>query len=157
MEGIKSNKPSRKSGFVQGYYPLNECKKYVGKGPIIYRSSWEKKFCMYCERTPQILWWTSESLSIKYFHPSDGKYHTYYPDFVLNLDGGKTVIIEIKPKQQLIKPELPKRKTKKSIESFKWLYQTWVTNMAKKNAAEKYAESRGWSYMIVTEDFFKGK
>ena len=154
---IKSNKPSKKSGFVQGYYPINETTKYAGTGPIIYRSSWEKKFCIYCERTPQIVWWTSESLSIKYFHPSDNKYHTYYPDFVIKLDAGNTIIIEIKPKQQLKKPEPPKRKTPKTMESFKWLYQTWVTNMVKKAAAEEFAKARGWSYMLVTEDFFKGK
>jgi hypothetical protein len=29
--------------------------------------------------------------------------------------------------------------------------------MCKKNAAEEYASSRGWKYMIVTEDFFKSK
>ena len=29
--------------------------------------------------------------------------------------------------------------------------------MSKKNSAEKYAESRGWKYLLVTEDFFKGK
>jgi hypothetical protein len=152
---IKSIKPSKKSGFIQGYINLNECKKYLGNGPIIYRSSWERKFCLYCERHPEIIQWSSESLSIKYFNPIDEKYHTYFPDFLVKTGDGKTIIVEVKPKAQLQKPNLPKRKTPKQIESYKWAYSTYITNMSKKKYAEEYAKSRGWDYMIVTEDFFK--
>ena len=112
MRSIKGNKPSKKSGFVQGYFPILECKKYFGNGPIIYRSSWEKKFCLYCERNPEIIQWSSESLSIKYFNPLDEKYHTYFPDFVVRTADGRTIIVEVKPKAQLKKPNPPKRKTK---------------------------------------------
>lgn len=157
METIKNNKPSRKSGFIQGYFPLNECKKYQGKGPIIYRSSWEKKFCLYCERNPEIISWSSESFSIRYFSPIDQKYHSYFPDFLVTLRSGKTFVVEVKPKSHLIKPEAPKRKTPKSINSYKWIYETWVTNMCKKASAEEFAKSKGWEYLLVTEDFFKIK
>jgi hypothetical protein len=61
----------------------------------------------------------------------------------------------VKPKAQLQKPEPPKRQTPKSIKSYKWLYETWVTNMCKKAAAEEFAKTKGWSYLLVTEDFFK--
>lgn len=154
---IKSNKPSKKSGFVQGYFPLNECKKYQGIGPIIYRSSWERKFCLYCERNPEIKKWSSESFCISYFNPIDNKYHKYYPDFIVHLEDGQTFIVEVKPKIQLQKPAPPKRKTLKSAESYKWLFTEYVKNMCKKSAAEQYATSRGWKFMLVTEDFFKGK
>jgi len=157
MQSIKNNKPTKKSGFLQGYFPINECKKYSGQGPIIYRSSWERKFCLYCERTPEIIMWSSESLSIKYFNPNDNKYHTYFPDYVVRLSNGDTVIVEVKPKAQLQKPSLPKKQTPKSVAAFKWSYNTWVTNMCKKEAAENFAKSRNWKYMIVTEDFFKNK
>lgn len=152
---IKSNKPSKKSGFVQGYFPLNEAKKYQGIGPIIYRSSWERKFCLYCERNPMIKMWSSESFCIPYFSPLDNKYHKYYPDFIVHLEDGQTFIVEVKPKIQLQKPEPPKRKTQKSEESYKWLFSEYVKNMCKKSAAEQYATSRGWKFMLVTEDFFK--
>ena len=152
---IKNNRPKRNSGFVQGYFPLNECKKYQGTGPIIFRSSWEKKFCIYCERHPEIKWWSSESFSLKYFNVLDNKYHNYYPDFLVHLNNGSTILVEVKPKAQLIKPEPPKRKTPKGIESYKWLYETWVTNMCKKQAAEELSKARGWQYLLVTEDFFK--
>jgi hypothetical protein len=157
MQSIKGNKPSKKSAFVQGYFPINECKKYQGSGPIIYRSSWERKFCIYCERNPEITWWSSESLRIKYFSVLDNSYHNYFPDFLIRLKNGNTIIVEIKPKAQLQKPEKPKKITKKSTESFKWAYQTWLINMCKKQAAEEYAKANGWEYMIVTEDFFKSK
>jgi hypothetical protein len=157
MKTIKGIKPSKKSGFVQGYFPLIECKKYQGIGPIIYRSSWERKFCIYCERNPEILSWTSENLCIEYFNVNDNQYHNYFPDFLVKLKSGDIIIVEVKPKAQLQKPSLPKINTKKSIDSYKWSYQTWITNMCKKKAAEEYASVRGWKYMIVTEDFFKTK
>ena len=152
---IKNIRPTKKSGFVQGYFPLNECKKYQGTGPIIYRSSWEKKFCIYCERHPEIQWWSSESFSIKYFNVLDKKYHTYYPDFLVHLNNGNTILVEVKPKAQLIKPEPPKRQTPKGIQSYKWSYETWITNMCKKQAAEELSKARGWQYLLVTEDFFR--
>ena len=154
MRSIKGNKPTKKSGFVQGYFPIQECKKYFGNGPIIYRSSWEKKFCLYCERNPEIIQWSSESLSIKYFNPLDEKYHTYFPDFVVKTSNERTIIVEVKPKAQLKKPNPPKRKTPKQLESYKWAYSAFVTNMCKKKYAEEYAKNRGWEYMLVTEDFF---
>ena len=157
MHSIKNHKPKRNSGFIQGYFPINECKKYFGQGPIIFRSSWERKFCLYCERTPEIIMWSSESISIKYFNPLDEKYHTYYPDYLVKLRDGTTFLVEVKPKAQLIKPTEPKRLTPKSIKSYKWAYNTWMTNMVKKEAADAFAKARGWKYMIVTEDFFKNK
>jgi hypothetical protein len=102
-----------------------------------------------------ILWKeSSESLSIKYFNPLDEKYHTYFPDFVVRTADGRTIIVEVKPKAQLKKPNPPKRKTPKQIESYKWAYSAFVTNMCKKKYAEEFAKNRGWEYMLVTEDFF---
>lgn len=153
---IKNIKPTSKSGFAQGYFPLNECKKYLGEGPIIYRSSWEKKFCLYCESNPAILNWWSEPIAIKYFNPMDNNYHKYFPDYVIKLVSGETYIIEVKPKSQLQKPQEPKRKTKKAIDSYKWSYEAWYKNSLKQEAAKEYARMRHWTgFIFVTEDFFK--
>ena len=46
---IKKVKPTSKSGFKQGYYKPKYPQKYRGEGPIIYRSSWERKFCYWCD------------------------------------------------------------------------------------------------------------
>lgn len=155
MKSIKNNRPNKKSGFVQGYFPMNEAKKYTGPGPIIYRSSWERKFCLYCERNSQIDTWSSESIVIKYFNPLSQKYHNYFPDFVVKTREGKIILVEVKPKSQLKKPNPPKRKTIKSQESYKWAYETWLVNQCKKDAAENFCKSNGWIYQLVTEDFFK--
>lgn len=154
---IKNLKPSKKSGFVQGYFPINESKKYLGTGPVIYRSSWEKKFCLYCERNPDVLHWASEPISIKYFSLVDHNYHNYFPDYLIKLSNGKTILIEVKPQSQLQKPTEPKRKTIKAIESYKWSFNTYLVNLSKYRAAKEFAIARGWDFMYVTETFFENK
>ena len=60
----------------------------------------------------------------------------------------RTIMIEIKPYSQTQSPPTnPKRKTKS------WLYSvhTYVTNMAKWEAAKSICEDRGWEFQIITE------
>ena len=152
---IKNNKPKKNSGFSQGYFPINECKKYVGKGPIIYRSSWERKFCMYCESHPSVIAWSSEPVALEYINSLDGKTHKYFPDYYMKLDSGEQFLIEVKPSSQLQKPTPPKRKTTKSVKNYKYAYEMYVTNMCKVQYAENYCKKRGWKFKIVTETFFK--
>jgi len=152
---IKNNKPNKNSGFSQGYFPINECQKYIGKGPIIYRSSWERKFCMYCESNPQILQWSSEPVKIKYINSLDGREHSYFPDYYMKLDNGDEYLIEVKPSAQLQKPTPPKRKTKKAVANYKYAYEMYVTNMCKIQFAEHWCHKRGWKFLVVTESFFK--
>ena len=152
---IKSNRPNPRSQFKQGYFRIDECLKYRGQGPIIYRSSWEKKFCEYCERSPDIAWWSSESVQIRYYHPITKKVHTYFPDFLLRMTDGSTIIAEIKPKFQLVEPKPPKRRTPESVKKFARTMRDYVTNMAKAKAAKELAAKRGFRYLLVTEDFFK--
>ena len=151
---IKNNKPSKKSQYIQGYINILECKKYTGQGPIIYRSSRERRFSLYCERNPNIEKWSSEPVTIKYYNPLDEKYHNYFPDFLIKLVSGSIILIEIKPKSQLVKPNPPKKKTKKAITSYQYAYKIWVSVMCKKSAAEEYCKSRNRTYEIITEDFF---
>ena len=103
---IKNLKPSGNSGFVQGYYnPLNP-DKYIGPTPIIYRSSWERKFCIMCDNKESVLKWSSEPVTIKYKWSKDGKEHKYYPDFYMktageNDEGPVEWLVEIKPEAQI--------------------------------------------------------
>ena len=152
---IKNNKQKRNSGFSQGYFPINECQKYIGKGPIIYRSSWERKFCMYCESIPQIVQWSSEPVKIKYINSLDGREHSYFPDYYMKLDNDDEYLIEVKPSSQLQKPTPPKRKTKKAVANYKYAYEMYVTNMCKMQYAEHWCNKRGWKLLVVTESFFK--
>ena len=46
---IKNVKPNKNSGFIQGYFNPKNPEKYKGPSPIIYRSSWERKFMIMCD------------------------------------------------------------------------------------------------------------
>ena len=49
---------------------------------IICRSSWEEKFCGYCDLNENIIQWGSEEFFIPYRAP-DGKTRRYFPDFII--------------------------------------------------------------------------
>jgi hypothetical protein len=152
---IKNVKPTLKSGYKQGYYKLYNPNKYIGPGPIIYRSSWEKKFCHWCDHNTEVISWVSEPFSIKYFNILDKKFHEYFPDFYLKMNRDGIIeeyVVEIKPKAQLQKPEIPKRKTTKSVANFKSAYETYVRNLCKTDALRKAAEQRKFKVMLITED-----
>ena len=101
---IKNLKPSGNSGFIQGYYnPINP-DKYIGPTPIIYRSSWERKFCIMCDNRDDVIKWSSEPVEIKYMWSFDKREHRYYPDFYMKtrgLEGEEEFLVEIKPTQKL--------------------------------------------------------
>ncbi len=134
------------------YFPSNT-KKYKGDpSNIIYRSLWERKFMVYCDRNEKIVEWGSEEFFIPYRSPLDGKIHRYFPDFYVKVKtprGMKKWIVEVKPKRQVERPpQNPKRRTKA------WAYsvQTWVVNQAKWKAAKEFCADRGYEFKIMTED-----
>ncbi len=152
---IKNVKPTAKSGFRQGYYNPQNPLKYKGEFPIIYRSSWERKFCHWCDHNEDVLFWMSEPFSISYFNILDKKFHKYYPDFFIQMKRDDTIenyIVEIKPKSQLMKPKEPKKKTKKALENYKYGYETYVRNLCKTDALNKAAQQRNYKVMLLTED-----
>jgi len=156
---IKNVKPNPKSGFKQGYYRPQNPAKYIGPLPIIYRSSWERKFCHWCDHNEDIIQWASEPFSIEYFNLLDNKIHRYYPDFYIRMrkagtDGHiiENYAVEVKPKAQLQKPKEPKRKTVKSMASYKYSYEQYVKNLCKNDALQKAGLQRNFKVMLVTED-----
>jgi len=152
---IKNLKPNAKSGFRQGYYSPKNREKYIGPGPIIYRSSWEHKFCKWCDLNENVMAWVSEPFSIKYYNILDKKFHNYFPDFYVKLKKEDTIeeyLVEIKPKAQLQKPVPPKRKTTKAMENFKYGYETYVKNLCKTDALNKIAIQRNYKVMLLTEE-----
>ena len=79
---IKKLKPNGK--WKSGkYYPTNS-EKYIGDiHNIIYRSSWEQRFCQYCDINPNITKWSSEPTDIPYWSPIDKKEHKYFVDYYI--------------------------------------------------------------------------
>ena len=65
------------------YYPSFP-RKYKGDPTnIIYRSLWERKFMVYCDKNTNILEWASEEIAIPYRSPIDNRVHRYFPDFYM--------------------------------------------------------------------------
>ena len=157
MSSIKNVKPER-GQYKQGYYK-EQNEKYIGPKPIIYRSSWEYKFMIYCDKTEDVIEWSSEPVKIKYYNPLDKKSHYYYPDFYMKVktkdDLIKKYIVEIKPSAQLKKPKQPKRITEKAIANYNYAVHQFIKNKYKAEAAKKVAASIGMEYIILTEKSLK--
>ena len=98
-----------------------------------------------CDQHPNIVFWASESLSIKYRHPFTKKISNYVPDFfIVYVDsrGRKyTEIVEVKPMEQA-NPNYAK--SKKDKEAF-------VINQAKWETAKVYCKKKGIRFRIITE------
>ena len=127
--------------------------KYQGNpNNIICRSSWERKFCQWCDTNPNILKWASEEFSIPYVSPVDGKVHRYFPDALIEYKDAtgkvKKAIIEIKPLKQT-KPPAPRSRVTKS-----YLYEckTYAVNEAKWKAASEFAKDNSVEFRIITEN-----
>ena len=140
---IKHVKPSKKSRYQQGYINPQSCKKLfesVKNQPIIYRSSYEKKFMVWCENSPIVKVWGSECIEIPYI--MNNKPHRYYPDYVLELNDGRKILVEIKPKSQTIKPT--------NMNCYAW--EQWIKNQHKWTAAKQWCDRNGLEFWILTED-----
>jgi len=104
------------------------------------------------DKDDNIISWSSEEIIIPYVSPVDGRYHKYYPDFLVKSKNSQgkitTMMIEVKPKHQTMPPVQPKRKTRKFITEV----MTYGVNQAKWKAAEEYCLDRGWTFRVLTED-----
>ena len=140
------------------YFPTNP-KKYKGNpNQIIYRSLWERKVMVYCDKNDAIIEWGSEEVIVPYLSPMDGKIHRYFPDFYMKVrqDDGSTkkFIIEVKPKSQCKQPvKNPKRRTTKWFNEVK----TFAINQAKWKSAREFCEDKGMEFKIFTEDHINPK
>ena len=132
----------------KGLYKPTNPKKYVGNpNQIVYRSLLERRFMRYCDLNPDIEYWASEELPIRYYNPLDKKYHRYFPDFIIKTIKNDKFVIEIKPSRQTAKPKTPKKKTKSYMrENFEY-----IKNQAKWAAAKNYCEDNNMKFKIITE------
>jgi hypothetical protein len=133
------------------FNPANP-QKYMGDYKnIIYRSSWECRVMNWLDKNDDILQWGSEELIIPYKSPVDGRFHRYFPDFLVRVktkDGKtKTMIIEVKPDRETKEPKPRKRLTKQYLQEV----TTYGINQAKWKAAQEYCLDRGWEFKVITE------
>lgn len=135
-------------GFYTPLYP----EKYLGDAKnIVYRSLWERKFCIYCDTNENILEWASEEMNIKYFDPVHKKIRRYFPDFYIKVreenNNTKKYIIEIKPAKQTVPPKKPQRQTKRYLNE---VYE-YSRNQMKWEAARNWCTDNGFEFKIITE------
>jgi len=132
------------------FHPQNP-EKYVGKYPIIARSSWETTFMSKCDSHPDIIHWASESIYIPYKHPITGKPSLYIPDFLIHyLDKNRkqrTELVEIKPLKEAFESRTKSVYDKLSL----------LINAAKWKAAGEWCAKRGIHFRVMTErDIYAG-
>ena len=134
------------------FIPKNPAKYMGDHKNIIYRSSWECRVMDWLDRNPSIISWNSEEIIVPYKSPIDGRFHRYFPDFLVKVqtkdNKTKTLMIEIKPKKQTAPPEPQKRKTKRYITEV----MTWGVNESKWKAATEFCLDRGWEFKVMTEE-----
>ena len=133
------------------YYPSFP-RKYKGDPTnIVYRSLWERKFMVYCDKNQNILEWASEEIAIPYRSPIDNRVHRYFPDFYMKVKETngkiKNYVIEVKPAKQTKPPAKPKRQTKGYIRE---AYE-YAKNQAKWKMAREFCADRQWEFKVVTE------
>jgi len=135
----------------KGWFTPKHRSKYKGDSEnVVYRSSWELRVMKWLDENPSVIWWASEELIIKYRSPIDQKIHRYFPDFIVRLkqknDTESTVVIEIKPHKQTVKP-VQKRKTNRYLQEA----ATYAINQEKWRAADLFCKEHGWQFKVLTE------
>lgn len=138
--------------YTKGKFKPRNPHKYKGDPTnIVYRSSWELRFCSYLDSHNDVIQWSSEEFCIPYLSPIDGKLHRYFPDFWIkkkNRQGEIDItVVEIKPHYQTQEPIPKKTMTKRYLNEV----QTWGTNSAKWKAATEFCLDRGWHFQKITE------
>jgi len=146
---IKQVRPNKR--YKAGCINPASCKKLFESqkhNPIIYRSSYEKDFVYWLERSKKVLHWGSECVGIPYINMFDGSHHTYYPDYVVEMQTPEgqpyLVFVEVKPYNQTIPPDnnLPR-------DSYAW--REYIKNRSKWKAAKEFCERNGATFHIITE------
>lgn len=142
------------SKFKQGFYNPTNPKKYIDDVKnIIYRSSWEYKFMLWCDNNPGVLKWSSESIIVPYEFL--GKKHRYFPDFYIEVkdkdNNIKKYLIEIKPQKDAVfkKPKTITEKNKKRVVE---QALTVSKNQAKWEAAREFCRINNMEFMVLTEN-----
>jgi|TARA_A200000159_G_C7275751_1_gene319285 hypothetical protein len=140
--------------FAQGRYTLKYPEKYLGTKTPLYRSSWEFAFMKFCDESPSVSKWASESVKIPYRNPLTGKHTVYVPDFLIQYsdkNGRPHVeLIEVKPDNQTMK---------ENVGRDKWRQAQYIQNVAKWEAARAWCKQKKIFFRVITEKdiFHSGK
>lgn len=146
--------------YHQGVFVPTNKQKYIGVIPIKYRSSWEYYFMNYLDLKEEVIKWSSETIVITYFDLKN-KSHRYYTDFYYELQNPNNptllekVLVEIKPLKELTPPDRPLNETSKALSNYEYAIRTYMKNKLKWSAAVDFCNTRGWKFVIITEQHLK--
>ena len=140
--------------FAQGRFTLKTPNKYLGRKTPLYRSSWEFAFMRFCDESPSVAKWASESVKIPYKDPLTGKLTVYVPDFMIQYTDkngrGHVELIEVKPENQMKKEHIGRDKFRQA---------QYVRNVAKWEAARHWCKRRKIYFRVINENdiFHRGR
>lgn len=138
--------------YHQGKFLPENVEKYKGDyRNITYRSNWEKQLLIWLDNNPNIKWYNSEDVVIRYLCRTDNTYHRYFMDFAFETTAGTKFLVEVKPFAQTQRPVEPKRKTK----SYHNAMNTYLKNISKWEAAREFALKNDYEFRIWTENYLR--
>ena len=133
----------------KGKYKIKNRDKYLGDPTgVIYRSGWELAVMNWADSSPSVKSWSSEEVIIPYICETDKRPHRYFMDFMVKYKDGRTVLIEVKPHKETIKPKTGQGRPRRQVLSETL---TYIKNISKWTAPEKYVADRGWHFEIWDE------
>jgi hypothetical protein len=137
--------------YKQGHYTPKNPEKCMNSGVLTYRSSWELHVFEFLDRSNSIIKWGSEIVQIPYLSSVKGRMARYFPDIFVQYKNKHgeviTEIIEIKPAAETEKPKMSRNKSTNDYNTL-----TYITNMEKWSAAEKYCQERNIKFRLLTEN-----
>lgn len=139
-----------------GKFRPRNIEKYKGNADkITYRSSWEAWLMKWCDQSPAVVSWSSETVIIPYFSNADGKRRRYFMDFYVKMKTGEVFLFEVKPEKETRPPVMASTNTAKAKRNFASEMYTWQVNRDKWIAANKLCVEKGWQFKIITEKTLK--
>lgn len=151
QKNLKYSENGKYKSLKGKYIPLHP-EKYRGKKIPEYKSALELRMMRYLDKNPSILEWTYEPMAIDYFDALRKKNRKYYLDFIakIHVGGGftKTTLIEVKSQKETVQPQKTSRMSDKT---YREAMKVWITNTSKWKAAKKYARSRNYDFVIISE------
>lgn len=150
--------PTGNSNFHSGFYKIQNPHKYLGNPvDIVFRSSWEYKFMIYCDLNEGVLKWGSEVFKVPYIDRM-GHNHVYIPDFYLETRDKKNdglmnrFLVEIKPEKEIREPIIPAGNiSEKKMKQLEWSIGVWQKNKYKWTYTIEWCKARDIKFWLVTE------
>lgn len=138
--------------FKQGIFkPVNK-NKCLNTEFVVYRSSLELSVMLFLDKSDKVKKWGSETTVIPYFKEVEQRPARYFIDFTITLENNgklETWLVEVKPEKETLPPTNARGTKKQSTIMYESM--TWITNNNKWESAKKYAEKKGYKFVLMTE------